>query len=60
MALTKSAITGSASNVEKFLKAGGNRSLCDWDPLYHWTHMELKTFFGIEEALSPKTDKSHI
>jgi len=25
------------------------------NPLYHWTHLELKTAFGIEKILSPKT-----
>jgi glucuronate isomerase len=25
------------------------------NPLYHWTHLELKRFFGIEECLSEKT-----
>lgn len=24
-------------------------------PIYHWTHLELKTAFGIEKQLSPKT-----
>ncbi|MGJ8632654.1 MAG: glucuronate isomerase [Luteolibacter sp.] len=25
------------------------------NPLHHWTHLELRRYFGIEEALSPKT-----
>lgn len=25
------------------------------NPLYHWTHLELKTAFGINKILSPKT-----
>jgi len=25
------------------------------NPLYHWTHLELKTAFGIDKLLSPKT-----
>lgn len=25
------------------------------NPLYHWSHLELKTAFGIEKQLSPKT-----
>ena len=25
------------------------------NPLYHWTHLELKTAFGIDKILSPKT-----
>ncbi len=27
------------------------------NPLYHWTHLELKRFFGIDETLSEKTCK---
>ena len=25
--------------------------------LYHWTHLELQRYFGIEEPLSPKIEK---
>ena len=25
------------------------------NPLYHWTHLELKTAFGVEKLLSPAT-----
>ena len=25
------------------------------NPLYHWTHLELQRYFGIDELLSPKT-----
>lgn len=44
-------ITGDASDKEKFL-AWANTvpdTLCN--PLYHWTHMELKTPFGISDKL---------
>ena len=51
-------ITGSASNVEKFQAWAETVPYTIGNPLYHWTHMELKTFFGIEEALSPKTGKA--
>lgn len=27
------------------------------NPLYHWTHMELKRYFDIDDILSPKTCK---
>jgi len=27
------------------------------NPLYHWTHLELKKFFGIDKVLSPATAK---
>jgi glucuronate isomerase len=25
------------------------------NPLYHWTHLELSRFFGIEQLLNPQT-----
>ena len=25
------------------------------NPIYHWSHLELKRFFGVEEILSEKT-----
>ena len=25
------------------------------NPLYHWTHLELKRYFGIDELLDEKT-----
>ena len=35
---------------------GGNRTLYTFrNPLYHWTHLELKTAFGIDKILNPKT-----
>ena len=30
---------------------------CIGNPLYHWTHMELKIVFGINKLLSPQTAK---
>ncbi|HHZ11106.1 MAG TPA: glucuronate isomerase, partial [Acholeplasmataceae bacterium] len=48
-------ITGSASNLEKFQAWAEVVPYTIGNPLYHWTHMELKAFFGIEETLSPKT-----
>ncbi len=27
------------------------------NPLYHWTHLELKRAFGVDELLSPDTAK---
>lgn len=48
-------ITGSASYHEKFLKyASIMPSLCG-NPLYYWTHFELKQVFGINESLNSET-----
>jgi len=47
-------ITGQASDREKFEKWSETVPYTLRNPLYHWTHMELKNPFGIEELLSPK------
>ena len=48
-------ITGDATDKEKFLKWAETVPYTLRNPLYHWTHLELKRYFGIEELLSPKT-----
>lgn len=48
-------ITGNASDKEKFLKWAETMPYCIGNPLYHWTHLELKRFFDIDELLSPAT-----
>ena len=48
-------ITGDASDREKFLKWAEAVPQTMRNPLYHWTHMELKNPFGIDDLLSPKT-----
>lgn len=50
-------ITGSASNEEKFLAWAETVPYTIGNPLYHWTHMELKAFFGIDEVLNPASAK---
>ncbi|MBQ5510228.1 MAG: glucuronate isomerase, partial [Prevotella sp.] len=40
---------------EKFEKWAETVPYTFRNPLYHWTHLELKTAFGIEKLLSPKT-----
>jgi len=39
-------ITGNASDKEKFLKWIEVLSIAVGNPLYHWSHMELKKYFG--------------
>jgi glucuronate isomerase len=46
--------TGDATDWEKFEKWAETVPQTLRNPLYHWTHLELKKFFGIEEVLSPK------
>ncbi len=46
-------ITGKASDKEKFLKWAETIPYTVRNPLYHWTHLELQRYFGIDELLSP-------
>ena len=48
-------ITGDKSDYEKFQAWAATVPYLIGNPLYHWTHLELKRFFGVEEQLSPKT-----
>ncbi|WP_167612034.1 glucuronate isomerase [Maribellus sediminis] len=50
-------ITGDASDWEKFEKWAETVPNTLRNPLYHWTHLELKRFFGVEKLLSPETAK---
>lgn len=49
--------TGDASDWEKFEKWAETVPHTLRNPLYHWTHLELKKFFGIEKLLNPSTAK---
>ncbi|MCQ2237553.1 MAG: glucuronate isomerase, partial [Bacteroidales bacterium] len=43
------------SDWEKFEKWAETVPYTFRNPLYHWTHLELKTAFGIDKLLNPKT-----
>lgn len=47
--------TGDASDWEKFEAWARTVPATLRNPLYHWTHLELKKPFGIDELLSEKT-----
>ncbi len=47
--------TGDASDREKFVKWAETVPDTLRNPLYHWTHLELQRYFGINELLSPAT-----
>ena len=49
--------TGDASDWEKFLAYARTVPHCLRNPLYHWTHIELNRFFGINRCLSEDTAK---
>ncbi|MDE3056991.1 MAG: glucuronate isomerase [Bacteroidota bacterium] len=52
-------ITGDASDWEKFEKWAATVPKTLRNPLYHWTHLELKKPFGIsDKLLGPSTAKS--
>ncbi len=49
-------ITGTGtSDWEKFEKWAETVPYTMRNPLYHWTHLELKTAFGIDKILNPRT-----
>ena len=50
-------ITGNGDEYEKFLAFAKTLEGLIGNPLYHWTHLELKRYFDIDETLSEKTAK---
>ena len=44
-------VTGDATFKEKFKAFATALQYAIGNPLYHWTHLELKAYFGIDEAL---------
>jgi len=47
--------TGNASDWEKFQKWAETAPYTLRNPLYHWTHLELRNPFGITKILNPET-----
>ncbi len=50
-------ITGNGTDAEKFEKWAHTVPYTLRNPLYHWTHLELKRYFGVEELLNPESSK---
>lgn len=48
-------ITGKKSDWQKFEKWAYTVPYTMRNPLFHWTHLELKRYFGIDTILSPET-----
>ena len=46
-------ITGNKTDEEKFMQWAATVPYTLRNPLYHWTHLELQRYFGINELLSP-------
>lgn len=56
--IDESFITGrNTSDWEKFEKWAQTVPYCMRNPLYHWTHLELKTAFGVDSLLNPESAK---
>jgi glucuronate isomerase len=48
-------ITGDAPDDEKFAAWAGVVPFTIGNPLHHWTHLELRRYFGITDLLGPDT-----
>ena len=51
-------VTGNASYRDKFDRFAAIMPCLIGNPIYHWSHLELKRFFGIDELLSSQTADS--
>ncbi len=50
-------ITGDADDYDKWVEFAKTMPLLIGNPLYHWTHLELKRYFGIDEPLCESNAK---
>jgi len=48
-------ITGDTDDFERFEKWAETVPYCLCNPLYHWTHLELKRYFGVNSLLNGDT-----
>ena len=48
-------VTGDAEPYDKFMAWADTVPRLIGNPLYHWTHLELQRYFGINEPLNPKS-----
>jgi glucuronate isomerase len=55
--IDESYVTGNKSDEEKFQKWAETVPFTVRNPLYHWTHLELRRYFGIETILNGDTAK---
>jgi glucuronate isomerase len=53
--INESYITGNANDQEKFFKWAETVPYTARNPLYHWTHLELRRYFDVTELLEPDT-----
>ncbi len=50
-------ITGDADDYDKWMAFAKTMPYLLGNPLYHWTHLELKRYFGVDATLSEDTAK---
>jgi glucuronate isomerase len=48
-------VTGNGDSYDKFLAWADTVPRLIGNPLYHWTHLELQRYFGINEPLNPES-----
>lgn len=48
-------VTGDKPGLERLKKFAEALSLAIGNPMYHWCHLELKTYFGYDGYLTPET-----
>jgi glucuronate isomerase len=51
-------VTGNGTDQEKFDQWAYTVPYTMRNPLYHWTHLELKRYFGVEELLKPESSSA--
>lgn len=57
-AIEEKYITGNASDADKFKNWAATVPFTMRNPLYHWTHLELQRYFGINELLNEKSGEA--
>jgi len=53
--ITEDYITGNQDDYEKFLAFASSLPYAVGNPMYHWAHLELKRYFGIDTLLNADT-----
>ncbi|WP_234734859.1 glucuronate isomerase [Tellurirhabdus bombi] len=53
--IDESYCTGNQSDIAKFMRWAETVPYTVRNPLYHWTHLELRRYFGVTEILNPSS-----
>ena len=51
-------ITGDGDDYDKWMEFAKTIPMTIGNPMYHWTHLELKRYFDVDETLTPATAKA--